>query len=178
MALGSMVSRARSSWSSMMGSFTKPYKEAAPRTAQQIPRQTYGGLTAGLTAGFQAAGAGARQANIARQQRIESIYSKMLAQYQPGGTFERGGLAQIERAKTKGVGQETQQMISSGLYGTTTAAGVGRRWEADVGAPARLRLEDIMGQRRIGIQQQKAGFLERIQQPYPDYSALMSAIAG
>ncbi len=132
----------------------------------------------GLISGFQKQAEGARQANLARQQRIEGIYSSMLERYQPGGTFEKAGLGQIERAKTKGVGQETQQMISSGMYGTTTAAGTGRRWEADVGAPARLRLEDIMGQRRTGIQQQKAGFLERIQQPYPDYSALMGAIAG
>lgn len=132
----------------------------------------------GLISGFQQQAAGARQANLARQQRIESIYSSMLERYQPGGAFEKGGLAQIESARTKGVGREQQQMISSGLFGTTTAASVGRRWEADVGAPARLRLEDIMGQRRTGIQQQKAGFLERIQQPYPDYSALMNAIAG
>jgi len=172
MALGGMVQRARTSWERMMGGFTKPYREAAPRTAQQVPRPSY----AGLTAGFQRAGAQARAANIARQRRIESIYGEMMQRYQPGGAFEKRGLGEIERARTKGVGQEMQQMISSGMYGTTTAAGVPRQWEAEVGAPARLRLEDIMQQRLTGIQQQKAGFLERIQEPYPDYSALMSAI--
>lgn len=141
------------------------------RTTQR-PSTSY----SGITAGFGRAAEGARQANIARQKRIESMYSEMMQRYQPGGAFEKRGLGEIERAKTKGVGQETQQMISSGMYGTTTAAGVGRGWEADVGAPARLRLEDIMQQRLTGVQQQKAGFLERIQEPYPDYSALMSAI--
>lgn len=140
------------------------------RTTQRAPDYS------GLIAGFQRAGAGARASNIARQRQIESMYSQMMQRYQPGGAFEKRGLGEIERARTKGVGQEMQQMISSGLYGTTTAAGVPRQWEAEVGAPARLRLEDIMQQRLTGIQQQKAGFLERIQEPYPDYSALMSAI--
>lgn len=129
-----------------------------------------------VAAGFGRAGEQARQANIARRQQIESMYGEMMKRYQPGGAFERAGLGQIERARTKGVGKEMQQMISSGLFGTTTAAGTGRRWEAEVGAPSRLRLEDIMQQRLTGIQQQKAGFLERIQEPYPDYSKLMGAV--
>jgi len=65
-----------------------------------------------------------------------------------------------------------QQMISSGLYGTTTAAGAGRRWEEAVGAPARLRLEDIMMQRLSQAQVGKAGFMERIEEPYPDYAMM------
>lgn len=156
------------------------YTAAGPR-AQQAHINVFGRSPqrspyAGLIGQVSAQQASARQANIARQKRIESMYSEMMQRYQPGGAFEKRGLGEIERAKTKGVGQETQQMISSGMYGTTTAAGVGRGWEAEVGAPARLRLEDIMQQRLTGIQQQKAGFLERIQEPYPDYSALMSAI--
>jgi len=132
-------------------------------------RGTYGGVARG----FSRAAERARKANLARKQQIESMYGEMMKRYQPGGAFERAGLGQIERARTKGVGQETQHMISSGLFGTTTAAQTGRRWEAEVGAPSRLRLEDIMQQRLTGIQQQKAGFLERIKEPYPDYSALM-----
>ena len=140
------------------------------RTISSRPAaQRYGGVIAG----FGKAAEKARQANIARRQQIESMYSEMMQRFQPGGAFERRGLGEIEKAKTRGVGRETQQMISSGLFGTTTAAGAGRRWEAEVGAPSRLRLEDIMQQRLTGIQQAKAGFLERIQEPYPDYSALM-----
>lgn len=142
------------------------------QTPAQRQRATGGGYGR-VVAGFGRAAERARQANIARRQQIESMYGEMMKRYQPGGAFEKAGLGQIERAKTKGVGREMQQMISSGLFGTTTAAGTGRRWEAEVGAPSRLRLEDIMQQRLTGIQQQKAGFLERIQEPYPDYSALM-----
>ena len=121
--------------------------------------------------------ASARQANIQRRTQIEGMYDKMMGMVGPGGALEKRGLADIERQKTKGVGQEMQQMISSGMYGTTTAAGTGRRWEADVGAPARLRLEDIMQQRQLGVMGQKAGFLERIEDVYPDYSALLQMLA-
>ena len=119
----------------------------------------------------------ARQANIARRGQIEGMYDKMMGMVGPGGAFEKRGLGEIERAKTKGVGKETQSLISGGMFGTTTAAGVGRKWEADVGAPARLRLEDIMQQRQLGVMGQKAGFLERIEDVYPDYSSLLQMLA-
>ena len=141
------------------------------RTIQRAPAYS------GLTRQIGAQSASARRANIERRKQIEGMYDKMMGMVEPGGAFEKRGLGEIERARTKGVGQETQQMISSGMYGTTTAAGVGRKWEADVGAPARLRLEDIMQQRQLGVMGQKAGFLERIEDVYPDYSSLLQMLA-
>ena len=141
-------------------------------TTYRAPTRSYGGVVAGMGQASERA----RQSNIARQRRIETMYGEMMKSVGPGEAFEKRGKAEIETARTKGVGQEMQQMISSGMYGTTTAAGIPRRWEAEVGAPARLRLEDIMQQRQLGIKQQMAGFLERIQEPYPDYGMLMSAI--
>ena len=141
---------------------------------------TYGGINpyySGITRGISAQQASAKRANITRQKRIESLFDMMEKMVAPGGAFEKRGLADIEAQKTKGVGKEMQQMISSGMYGTTTAAGTGRRWEADVGAPARLRLEDIMQQRQLGVMGQKAGFLERIEDEYPDYSSLLQMLA-
>ena len=141
------------------------------RTTQRVP--AYSGLTRQI--GVQSASA--RRANIQRREQIEAMYDKMMGMVGPGGAFEKRGLGEIEAAKTKGTGKEMQQMISSGMYGTTTAAGVGRKWEADVGAPARLRLEDIMQQRQLGVMGKKAGFLERIEDVYPDYSALLQMLA-
>jgi len=145
---------------------TKPW-------AYQQPGAQYGGLIGQVSAQQ----ASAKKANIARQGRIEGLFDMMSKMVSPGGAFEKRGLADIEAQKKKGVGQETQQMISSGMYGTTTAAGAGKRWEASVGAPARLRLEDIMQQRQLGVMGQKAGFLERIEDVYPDYSSLMQMLA-
>lgn len=141
------------------------------RTTYRAP--SYGGLIRQIGAQTEAA----RRANIARQERIESLYGEMLGMVQPGGAFEKRGLADIERQKTRGVGREMQHMVSSGLYGTTTAAGLERGWEADVGAPARLRLEDVMQQRQLGVMGQKAGFLERIEDVYPDINTLLQLIA-
>jgi len=142
---------------------------------RSVPRQT--SPYAGAISQVSRQQASARQANVKRQKRIEGLFDMMSKMVSPGGAFEKRGLADIEAQKKKGVGQETQQMISSGMYGTTTAAGAGKRWEASVGAPARLRLEDIMQQRQLGVMGQKAGFLERIEDVYPDYSSLMQMLA-
>ena len=125
---------------------------------------------------FEQAQEKARQANIKRQGQITSIFDRIAQMYQPGGALEKRYLSELERRKTKGVGTEMQHMISSGLYGTTTAAGAGRRWEAEVGEPARLKLEDIMQQRYGEALGTKAGFLERIEEPYPDYGLIAQLI--
>jgi len=173
MALQQMVAGARADWQRMMSGFSKTGGQTRLRVGSRPPVPQYGGLISQVGAQQ----ASAKQANIQRRKQIESIYGRMMGMVQPGGAFEKRGLADIERQKTKGVGREMQQMISSGMYGTTTAAGTGRRWEADVGAPARLRLEDIMQQRQLGIMGQKAGFLERIEDVYPDYSSLLQMLA-
>jgi len=159
-----MKQRAQSSWDRMMSGFTKPYttttQYAAPAIRQVSAQQ-----------------ASAKQANLQRYAQMMDIYNRIIKRVGPGGAFEKAGLGEIERARTKGVGKETQQMISSGMYGTTTAAGIERGWEADVGAPARLRLEDIMEQRLTTAQLGKAGAIERREDVYPDYSSLLQILA-
>jgi hypothetical protein len=122
---------------------------------------------------MEAQSASARQANIERGRRVENIYSEIIDRYRAGGAFEKAGLGEIAKGMTTGVGRESQQMISSGLYGTTTGAQVGRRWEESYAQPARLKLEDIMSQRLTAAQESMAGFLERIEEPYPDYGAVL-----
>jgi len=114
----------------------------------------------------------ARRANLRREKEIRGYYDEMVGLYAPGGEFGKGYEAQLERAKTKDVATGTQQLISSGLYGTTTAAGLGQTWEENVGAPARLRLEDLRMQKYADILGQKASFVERIQNEYPDYGLI------
>lgn len=113
----------------------------------------------------------AKQANEQRYAQAMSIYDEIIKRYQPGGTFGKAALGQLEKQKTRDVGRETQQMISSGLYGTTTTAGLPTKWEAEVGAPSRLRLEDIMMERLSQAQVGKAGFIERREDVYPDVGA-------
>lgn len=134
------------------------------------------GLTQ-LIAQFEQKEEAARLANLKREEQITAIFDEIIARYQPGGTFERAGLAQIEAEKVRGVGKGYHDIISSGLAGTEAMGGVERRWESEVGAPSRLKLEDIMMERLSSAQMGKAGFLERIQEPYPDAGPLYQAAA-
>jgi len=118
---------------------------------------------------------GAREANIAREKEIRGIYGQEIAQYEEGGAFKTAGLADIERAKTRAIGAGTQQMISSGLYGTTTAASIPVQAEQTAGLQ-RLKLEDILQQRTTEARRGLAGFVERVETPYPDYNMLMQAM--
>ena len=133
-----------------------------------------GGDYASLLEGFEQRETGARESNIKREQEIRSLYGGLISQYEEGGAFKQAGLADIERTKTKAIGAGTQQMISSGLYGTTTASAIPVQAEAQAGQ-ARLKLEDLLQQRTSQAKLGLAGFVERIQEPYPDYNQLLQA---
>lgn len=119
----------------------------------------------------------ARTANVRRQQQAEAIYDEIIARYGPAGTYGRAAEALLERQKVGAVGAGTQHLISTGLYGTEVGGGLGRAWEAEVGAPARLRLEDIKMERLSQAQLGKAGFVERIEDVYPDYGMMMQYLS-
>ena len=97
---------------------------------------------------------------------------EIIGRYQPEGAFAQGTLAQLGMRKERETGAEMQQLIGSGLYGTQAAAGVGTRWESLIGAPTRLTLEDLRMQQLSAAQQAKAGFVERIEDVYPDYATI------
>jgi hypothetical protein len=119
----------------------------------------------------------ALQANEKRYEQAMAIYDAVIETYSPGGSFGKAALSQLSAQKERDVGAETQAGISGGLFGTTAVSGLGAKWESTTGAPARLKLEDIMMQRLTGAQMQKAGFIERREDEYPDVNALSSLIA-
>jgi len=119
----------------------------------------------------------ARLSNLQRYEQIQKIWDEIIRRYEPGGTFEARALEQLAAQKEREVGAATQRLISSGLFGTQAAAGVGMQWERTVGAPARLRLEDIMMQRLSQAQIGKAQAIERREDIYPDYGLMSQLIA-
>lgn len=125
---------------------------------------------------YQEAETKARAENLKRYEQAMALAERGIARFQPGGAFEKAGLAQIETAKVKGVGTETQRLIGAGLYGTTVGAGVERHWEEDIGTKARLTLESILQERLTAAEQFKVGVIERREDPYPNYTALMQAL--
>lgn len=116
----------------------------------------------------------ANEENQKRLDQMTSIFDEVINRYQPGGAFQKAGLAQIGQQKVTDVGKETQQMIGSGLYGTTTTASLPSRWESQVGNPARLNLEDVMMQRLSGAQISKAGMIERVEDTGPSISDIIN----
>lgn len=125
---------------------------------------------------IQAAQRSANRANLQRYQQGLGLYDQMIAGWKEGGGFVKGAEATLARTKTKDVASGMQSLASSGLAGTTVAAGLPKKWEEEVGTPARLGIADIAGQRLMQAQQAKAGFIERREDTGPDYGAIMSAM--
>ena len=137
-------------------------------------RASKGGIDyTSFLADFQKRETGAREDNLARETEIRGTYDQLIGQDQ--GVARTAGLADIERGKTQAIGAGTQQLISSGLYGTTTAASIPVQAENQASL-SRLKLEDTLQQRTNQLKLGKAGFVERIEQPYPDYSLLVNAM--
>ena len=125
-----------------------------------------------LIADLEAAQSKAQEATAKRYDQMMAIYDEVVRRYQPGGAFEKAALGQLGEQKVQDIGTETQDLVNSGLFGTTTKAGLGQKWESQVGAPARLKLEDIQAQRLSQAQMGKAGAIERVEDVGPDYGLI------
>ena len=129
----------------------------------------------GIVENFETREKAALAANKARESEIRNIYTSILGQ--DYNAAREAGMSEIARGERQAVGQGTQQMISSGLYGTTTAATIPMQ-AGKVATEQRLKLEDVLQQRKTENQKDMANFIERIEQPYPDYGMLMQAMAA
>ncbi len=164
-------------WTNQMQVNAWARQTAAQRkqASQQTNARSNTGYLDFLQQDFQKRETGAREANVKRETEIRGIYDQLIGQGQ--GAFRTAGLADIERGKTRAVGQGMQQMVSSGLFGTTTAASIPVQAENQASL-SRLKLEDIIQQRTTELKLGKAGFVERIEDPYPDYNQLIQAMAA
>jgi hypothetical protein len=121
-------------------------------------------------------GTEARAANEARYAEAKQIYDEIIGMFSPEGDFGKGLLAQLDRAKEKSVAQGSQALVSSGLYGTTQAAGLEKKFEEEVGAPARLQIESERIGKYTGALKDKAGMIERREDEYPDYNMIAQLV--
>jgi hypothetical protein len=125
-----------------------------------------------LLAKFQVSQDAANAANEQRYQEGLQIFDKMIGQYETGGTFEKATEATLARGEKKAVAQGTQSLVSSGLASTTTAAGLGKKYQEEVGEPARARAADVSTQRMNEALSQKAGFIERREDTGPGFAMI------
>jgi len=119
----------------------------------------------------------ANQANLKREEEIRGLLDTVIGTYAPGGSYMQGVEAMLERQKKQYLGSATQNLISSGLYGSTMMAGLPKKFEEEIGMPTRAKLEDVRTQAYTGALGQKASFIEGIQNIAPDYGTLAQLTA-
>ena len=81
-----------------------------------------------------------------------SALQRAMDQYRPGGGFSKGVEAALERGRIKSEASGMQNLVSSGLAGTTMAAGLGKKYEEEVASPARARMESIRAEKISGLE--------------------------
>jgi hypothetical protein len=135
-----------------------------------------GGGRGGLTDMFTKMGSQALASNVAREKEVRGIFSNIMSSLTgSNNSLRASGLADIETRSKQLIGGELQNLISGGMFGTTTAASVPSRIETEFARPARLKLEDLVSTRLRETQLGLAGFIEGIQNPYPDYNVLLQS---
>lgn len=115
------------------------------------------------------------QANAANEKRYEQgndIFDQIIERYQTGGSFEQATEAGLKRGEEQSIAQGTQSLVSSGLSNTTNTAGLSKKFQEEVAAPARLRAADIANERLTAAQQGKIGFIERREDTGPGYDLI------
>jgi len=125
-----------------------------------------------IIARFQQQQEAARLMNEKRYEEALKLYSQIIEQYEPGGAFGEGYEAQLERTKTRDIAASQQALVSGGLFGTSVTAGLPKKWEEEVGQPARLKLEDVRMGRYAEAIEKKAGLIERREDVGPDYATI------
>ena len=151
---------------------------APPPTSQPTYNQQPAFDFSGITGMFEQAMAEANEANEARYQQGLGLYGQIADIYAPGGSFGAGHEAQLERTKTRDVASAQQQMVSSGLWGTTVAAAIPSAWEETVGQPSRLALQDVQMGRYGEALAGQAGFMERRSDIGPDMGLFANLMQG
>jgi len=99
------------------------------------------------------------QVSESRVQEIKATKAiqRAKAQYEPGGGFGTGVEAAIARGRKKAVSVGAQELVGAGLAGTTMMGGLGKRYEEEVGMPARMSIEEERVRAMAGIEMQEAG---------------------
>ena len=149
-----------------MAHWADPYKAGGPGTGWQYGGKTYMS-TASLAAatGYKSpkaptpAGvsyAGGRGADPAAMSALQ----RAMAYYAPGGGYGKGVEAGLERGRVKAVATGAQSLVSAGLAGTTTIAGLGKRYEEEVAMPARARVEETRAGAISGLEAMKAQIIQ------------------
>lgn len=114
-------------------------------------------------AGFTTPSAASEPAAPTLSGEARAAWERAIEQYRPGGGYGEGTEAALKRGGTKAVASGMQGLVSAGLAGTTLAGGLGKKYEEEVAAPTRARVEETRAQ---AIAQLEAGLAGAEQRGY------------
>lgn len=115
----------------------------------------------------------AREANLARETEVRGTWDELIGE--GFGAARALGESKIARGYTQERGLGMKSLIDTGMYSTTNLVSV-EQGAAKNKEESMLMLEDILKRRTNELKLGKAAFVERIEDPYPDYSVLMNAM--
>jgi len=116
--------------------------QTVAQTASRLPTFRGGGTTGGV------------------DPATMSALEKATAYYSPEGGFGKGTEAALERGRVKAVAGGMQGLVSAGLAGTTMMGGLGKKYEEEVAAPTRARVEETRAERISGLEVLKAQIIQ------------------
>jgi hypothetical protein len=163
------------SYTTPSGGVTSNYKSSAYYLNRMKPQREAQAQQRRLSDYYSQLEAGARTENLAAEKEVRGILGNQISRVSKDSPFYKAGVADIENQASSLVSGETQNLISSGLYGTTTASSIPTRVANEFTRPARLKLEDLLLEKKSAAELNLAQFIERIERPYPDLSPLFQA---
>jgi hypothetical protein len=119
----------------------------------------------------------ANKANLARFKQAQSLYDRIIGQYELGGTFGQGVEARLGRLRTQTLASGMQNLVSSGFANTTMAAGLSGKFAEEVAAPTMMQLEDLRTTKLSAALEGKANLLGMMEDVGPS-SDLIAQLAS
>ena len=95
--------------------------------------------------------------SAAARRQVSSLFAEAKKIYAPGGGFMAGTEAAITRGSKRAVASGVQQLASAGLAGTSIVGGLGKKYEEEVGMPARAQATTARLGALAGLLQAEAG---------------------
>lgn len=93
----------------------------------------------------------------AARRNVSSLFATAKKLYAPGGEFMAGIEASISRGSKRAVASGVQQLASAGLAGTSMVGGLGKKYEEEIGTPARAQATTARLGALAGLLQAEAG---------------------
>ena len=125
---------------------TSGFINLGPRAPTRMSLQR----TAPATPTASAAPAAPAGPNVSSEAR--TALQAAMDRYKPGGSYGAGVEAALGRGRTQTLSSGMQNLVSSGLAGTTMAGGLGKKYEEEVAAPTRAGVESVRAERISGLQ--------------------------